>query len=100
MKKVGLITFHRPVNFGAALQSVALYRALKDLGAKCDILNYINPFFEKAYRIFKIEGEKSLKSLIWNVLMVPHRYRKNTEFRKFVKENTQLTKPIKRPGTG
>ena len=66
MKKIGLITFHRPVNFGAALQSVALFKTIESQGAACEIIDYINLSFEKAYKPFKLSQITSIKSFLWS----------------------------------
>ena len=65
MKKVGLITFHRPINYGAALQSVALTKAIESCGADCEIIDYVNPAFEKTYKVFSFSECISLKKTAW-----------------------------------
>ena len=40
MKKIGIITYHNTVNYGALLQAFALQSKIKDLGAECDIIDY------------------------------------------------------------
>lgn len=94
MKKIGLITFHRPVNFGAALQSVALFKTIESQGAACDIIDYINPSFEKAYKPFKFSQITSIKSFLWSIARFPGENRKNKKFMRFVQRNTSLTKPL------
>ena len=37
MKKVGIVTFHRALNYGAVLQSYALQKTVSSLGAECEI---------------------------------------------------------------
>ena len=51
MKKVGIVTFHRALNYGAVLQSYALQKTVSSLGAECEIVDYVrksqpttNPF--------------------------------------------------------
>lgn len=48
-KKVGILTFHRADNFGAALQCYALQEVLKSLGNDVEIINYKQPYIEKIY---------------------------------------------------
>ena len=43
MKKVGIVTFHRALNYGAVLQSYALQKTVSSLGAECEIVDYICP---------------------------------------------------------
>ncbi len=40
MNKIGIITYHNTINYGALLQSFALESKLKELGADVDIINY------------------------------------------------------------
>ena len=48
MKQVGIITFHRTNNYGAALQSYALQQVLnKQYNA--EILDYRSPYLESLY---------------------------------------------------
>ena len=94
MRKIGLITFHRPVNFGAVLQSVALFKTIEAQGVACEIINYINPSFEKAYKPFKLSQITSVKYFLWSVARFPGENRKSKNFKRFVQRNTSLTKPL------
>ncbi len=91
-KKIGLLTFHRPINYGAVLQAVALAKALELCGVDCEIIDYINPAFEKAYPILHKENCSSMKGLIWEFMMVPKRIKQKKGFDAFLKRNANLTK--------
>lgn len=43
MKKVGIITMHRPISFGSSLQAYALQKKITDLGYDCEIIDYQYP---------------------------------------------------------
>ena len=45
-KKVGLITMHRVLNYGSALQAYALQKKIIDFGFDCEIIDYIFPNVE------------------------------------------------------
>ena len=49
--KIGLITFQRTENYGAALQCRALYTYLSKLGNEVEIMDYRNSIVEAPYRI-------------------------------------------------
>ena len=53
MKKIGLLTFHRAINYGACLQAYALKNYIEDLGSKCEIIDYhcseIEDFYNKIF---------------------------------------------------
>lgn len=38
--KVGTVTFHQALNYGAVLQAYALQRAIEDLGHDCEVIDY------------------------------------------------------------
>ena len=42
-KKIGIITMHRVINAGSALQAYALYHAVCKLGHECEIIDYQYP---------------------------------------------------------
>lgn len=46
---VGILTFHRAVNYGAVLQTYALQGALNDLKIENEVLDYRCPFIEAHY---------------------------------------------------
>lgn len=49
--KIGILTFHRAQNFGAALQAFALYSYLTEKGHQCEIIDYRNRCIERTYDI-------------------------------------------------
>ena len=49
-KKVGIITFHRALNYGAVLQAYALSTYIDQLGINCEIINYYCPKIESDYK--------------------------------------------------
>ena len=67
MKKIGIITFHRALNYGAKLQAYALQETLK---AEYDvsIIDYRCPFIENIYYNPFFKKKKSIKFLIKNIL--------------------------------
>lgn len=61
--KVGIITFHRAINYGAVLQTHALQKTLKKLGAEADVLDYRCDHLEKNYSILqRLKHTKGPKS--------------------------------------
>ena len=47
--KIGLITFHNALNYGAALQTYATQRYLNDISNQCIIIDYVNKERKNAY---------------------------------------------------
>lgn len=64
-KKIGILTFHRAVNWGAMLQCYALHRSIESLGHDVDIIDYRQAHIEKAYEYSrKITDKKELLKII------------------------------------
>lgn len=56
MKKTGLITFHFAHHYGAQLQAYATMRAIQDLGASCEIIDFRLPHTTRTNELFKKSG--------------------------------------------
>ncbi len=95
MKKIGILTFHRAINYGAQLQAYALQRTVSDLGADCELVDYICPSLEIAYKPFNIKKKKPLQSFAKSCIMWNRRIKKNKSFdsfqNKIVKSSEQYT---------
>ena len=46
MKKIGIITFHRAINYGAMLQAVALQQAVSKLGYDAELIDYVDRLYD------------------------------------------------------
>lgn len=62
--KVGIITFHRALNYGALLQAFALRYSLSKLGAEAQILDYRNPIMENMYSYPSFSQRKNLRDKV------------------------------------
>lgn len=65
MKKIGLITYHRALNYGSILQAYALQNYLNNYFS-CEILDYQKPNQKEMYEVFK--KNNSLKNIIHNII--------------------------------
>ena len=54
--KIGILTFHRALNYGAFLQALALKEFLCSLGLSTTIIDYWPKYHTKAYSIFRWEN--------------------------------------------
>lgn len=92
--KVGIITFHKAINYGAILQAFALQSAVKKLNSHIDveIINYIPPKFVKVNQIIKLKSGKRM--FLESVLIAPYFYKRKKIFENFSQKFLNLTKPL------
>lgn len=94
MKKVGIITMHRVLNYGSSLQAYALYKKIIDLGYDCEIIDYIYPNeYHKTICSRKLSSKDKLIFLL-NRIKFFILYRASIQkrrFSEFWKENVKLS---------
>lgn len=83
MKKIGILTFHRAINYGAQLQAYALQQVVSGLGCDCELVDYICPAITKSYKPFLIRREKPLISFAKSCVMFRRRAQKAKSFDSF-----------------
>ena len=93
--KIGILTFHKPINYGAFLQSFSLCSKLNELGFDAEIIDYIAPKEKSKVYInilwtLKHYGLNEMKREILKVRSFRHslRYLK-TSHRKFCTNNLE-----------
>lgn len=90
--KVATLTFHRALNYGSAMQSFALWRAIADLGHDVEIIDFIPEGQEDLYRVYsKID---SPRAILRNARALPFASRlaaRRDSFTVFLKEKTKLS---------
>lgn len=91
-KTIGILTFHRAINYGALLQAYGLQEALKGLGQNAKVIDYRCPFVEKAYRLTWGLNKKKLKSYIITFKGMSKVKEKNQMFRAFASKRLDLSK--------
>lgn len=70
MKKVGILTFHDTLNYGASLQCYALQKKLCLMGVDVKVIDYKNLCQKKFYSPFNIDN-KSLKKIVLMIISLP-----------------------------
>lgn len=85
--KLGILTFHRAINYGAVLQAFALQTALKKVGIESEILDYRCPKIERTYEEYRRKNlfrhAKPLLNLQYD--------RKNQKFARFAHEYLRIS---------
>lgn len=67
--KIGIITFHRAVNYGAVLQSYALCKKVRAFeNVECDIIDYRSKFIENYYNTWYLFAPRNWKRLLSYIL--------------------------------
>jgi len=99
---IGIITFHRADNFGAALQCFALQFFLQQQGHKVKVLDYRCKAIEQVYYLFDIRLLfarknifKTLNTYLFNILNYGEMYRKRSAYKRFRSEFLSLSKPLR-----
>ncbi len=59
--KVGIITFHKAINYGAVLQAYALSNVVRSMGYECELIDYITESHEEEY---KPKAKKKLRDYL------------------------------------
>jgi hypothetical protein len=91
MKKIGILTFHRALNYGALLQAYSLQRVLVDNGYDAELVDYRCKFIESYYvplwkKIF-ISPKRFLAGIIFNGDIL----RRRDEFEEFTRTDITVS---------
>ena len=76
--KIGIITFHKALSYGAGFQAYALQEYLIQKGHEVEIIDYVPKRFSFGCLVFKQSKSKSLKSRI--IRFIPYTICKGTQF--------------------
>lgn len=102
MLKLGIITFHTPINYGAALQAYALQKKISNLGYDCELIDFRLKRIEKNRELFCFEEYKMLvgklkvllKRILFDLCFCLKRKKLRDNFNKFMK-NSMILSPEK-----
>ena len=64
--RIGILTFHKSINYGSVLQAYALSKTLKDAGYSVEIIDYEPQRYEEIYSLYL--KNNSLHHVLSNVL--------------------------------
>ena len=98
MKKVGIITLHRVVNYGSVLQTYALQNKINKLGYESEIIDYYPERLTMLGMLKRIKNKsnKLSKSIllrtIARIIILPSYIIRFNMFFNFLKKYTNLTK--------
>ena len=89
--KIGVITFHRAINYGAALQTYALQKALSDLGFDVELIDYQCDYMENLYKLIGGFAQKTFKQNIRAFINLIPAWKKMKSFRSMIATHTKLS---------
>ena len=89
--KIGIITFHRALNYGAVLQAYALQNYLKTLHADSFIIDYRSSAIELFYKPIKSSPLKNTKNFLRECLFFRNNKRKRKKFELFLTKRVDIT---------
>ncbi len=97
--RVGILTYHNTLNFGALMQCYALYKACSDLGADVEVIDYRNWVIENNVRPISMVTRRgkeriNIKSIIRLLCAYPMIKSKKASFDGFIKKNIKLSKKV------
>ena len=76
--QIGILTFHNSDNYGAVLQTTALYKKVKEINSNVEVIDYICPNKVEGYKTLNIGKHKSIKANMYSFLQFPFkRYKRN-----------------------
>lgn len=91
VKKIGILTFHRAVNYGAVLQSVALCNKLNEFGADSELIDYnCSEIFSMDSFITRLRNG-GVKKAVEYVLLKHDRDIRKRKLTEFLEKNTTVS---------
>ena len=93
--KIGIITFHRVINYGGVLQAYALQQVIKKIAtsdSEIEIVDYVNPHFQQQYALISIKMFKHPRSLLMKLSLVNYKRQRNRKFNNFISKHVILGK--------
>ena len=95
--RIGILTFHCAINYGALFQTYGLQEKLKEMGHQVSVIDYSPEYLKRPYRLFfpeRIIGHGfrgNLRMLVRECLAFPFRLKRNHLFQKFTEKHICLS---------
>lgn len=88
---VGILTFHKAINYGAVLQAYALRTAVESLGKPCSVVNYVGEKMQKESRILYFPKHNSAVDWLLYRYRLPMRAVTVQKFNRFLETQLHLS---------
>jgi len=89
--RIGIITFHRAINYGAILQAYALQEAFEKMGCECNIIDYRNALIESLHKKSILADCRNLKDIGRFIFYSKYQNEKFKKFREFASTRLSLS---------
>lgn len=100
--KIGILTYHRALNYGAVLQCMSLYTALKSMGHDVEIIDYRPQAIEKYRMYFRAKDFclckgviAKLRYLVSCLTLINSRRKTICKFNEFLDNNIKLSPVVR-----
>lgn len=93
---VGILTFHRAINYGAVLQCYALQQTLNALEIDNEVIDYRCPFIEKHYSPIPNVSFIHIRQFMRELRNVPVKFRMRLQFDNFLQSRLRLSHPVRK----
>lgn len=92
MIKIGILTFHRAINFGAVLQAYALQNSIEKYDVMCEVIDYRCSFIENYYKPYSLKNLPTLKRFIATIVKNGKFINNRENFEKFINNSLKTSK--------
>ena len=99
--KIGILTFHRTLNYGAVLQCYALQELFRQRGHQVEVIDYRIQSVENERKLISLSILKSskgfvikIKYLVRNLLTYRTRKKAISSFNSFIERRLELSSPV------
>lgn len=102
--KIGILTYHRALNYGAVLQCYALYKTLEGQGHDVEVVDYRPSAIEKYRMLFRWKDFVNTSGLVGklrysfsSITLILSKHRTSRKFDTFLSNNIRLSRVVKSP---
>ena len=96
--RIGILTYHRTLNYGAFLQAYSLKKYIESLGHEVEIIDYWPEWHSSLYKVLKIKRNASLiykiKSFFGGITVAPFYIIRIKKFEKDIISDLGLSKKV------
>lgn len=99
--RIGILTFHRAINYGAILQCYALFKTLTSMGHDVEVIDYRPDSIEKYRMLFRkkdfkrVKGFEKIRYLLSCITLILSKKKTSHKFDNFIKNHLTTSHQVK-----